>query len=46
MPILQEVELLIYSDDDCVKRHNHLTNPLVHICVGTPTENKGQCNVN
>lgn len=46
MPILQNVNLLIYSDEECVERHDHLTNPSVHICVGVPDGSKGQCAVN
>ncbi|XP_030375946.1 chymotrypsin-2 [Scaptodrosophila lebanonensis] len=40
---LQEVNLKVYSDDECVERHSGRTNPSSHICGGVDEGGKGQC---
>uniref|UniRef100_A0A1I8ND40 Peptidase S1 domain-containing protein n=1 Tax=Musca domestica TaxID=7370 RepID=A0A1I8ND40_MUSDO len=40
---LQEVNLKIYSDNECQERHNYQTNPEYHICGGVDEGGKGQC---
>ncbi|XP_068156863.1 chymotrypsin-2 [Drosophila tropicalis] len=40
---LQEVQLKVYSDEECVLRHNGSTDPQYHICGGVDEGGKGQC---
>ncbi|EDV98544.1 chymotrypsin-2 [Drosophila grimshawi] len=40
---LQQVQLKVYSDDECVLRHKGSTDPRYHICGGVDEGGKGQC---
>ncbi|XP_037045239.1 trypsin 3A1-like [Bradysia coprophila] len=39
---LQEVDLIVFSDEDCRDRHNSVIHPS-HICGGVPEGGRGQC---
>ncbi|KAH8295330.1 hypothetical protein KR018_009992 [Drosophila ironensis] len=40
---LQQVDLKVYSDEECTLRHEGNTDPLYHICGGVDEGGKGQC---
>ncbi|XP_017089418.2 chymotrypsin-2-like [Drosophila bipectinata] len=40
---LQQVDLKVYSDEECTTRHNGKTDPRYHICGGVDEGGKGQC---
>ncbi|EDW66510.1 chymotrypsin-2 [Drosophila virilis] len=40
---LQQVQLKVYSDEECVARHQGSTDPRYHICGGVDEGGKGQC---
>lgn len=42
--ILQEVDLIVFSDEDCRRRHDDMIYPS-HICGGVPEGGRGQCSV-
>lgn len=45
--VLQEVDLIVFSDEECLRRHaggSFLPNT-ANICAGTPKGGKGQCTV-
>lgn len=45
--VLQEVDLIVFSDEECLRRHaggSFLPNT-ANICAGTPNGGKGQCTV-
>jgi len=44
MQNLQEVDLLVYSDEECYDIHGSQLNPN-NICAGVLGGGKGQCNV-
>lgn len=39
---LQEVDLIVFSDEDCRNRHSNTIHPS-HICGGVPEGGRGQC---
>lgn len=39
---LQEVDLIVFSDEECRNRHNSPIHPS-HICGGVPEGGRGQC---
>lgn len=44
MTTLQEVNLIVFSDEECRRRHNSVIHPS-HICGGVPEGGRGQCSV-
>lgn len=43
---LQEVDLIVFSDEECASRHNDDFQPHPsNICGGVPEGGKGQCSV-
>lgn len=42
--ILQEVDLIVFSDEECRRRHDDTIHPS-HICGGVPEGGQGQCSV-
>lgn len=42
---LQEVDLIVFSDEECFRRHSNATPHQSNICGGVPEGGKGQCSV-
>lgn len=45
MDHLQEVDLIVFSDEECARRHSTSPPHPSNICGGVPEGGKGQCNV-
>lgn len=43
--VLQEVSLIVFSDEECRRRHSQAPPHESNICGGVPDGGKGQCSV-
>ncbi|KAF2882711.1 hypothetical protein ILUMI_23444 [Ignelater luminosus] len=43
MEHLQRVDLIVYTDEDCLKAHGSDVDSRYHLCGGVPEGGKGQC---